>query len=114
MSSIESDWLSLSIRTWFSASKLLFSSCRAATCGREQQKEWNSKKTERRSRKKWLSGEIDRIRRGGGGQGREIKGEDRRIKGAGKERDGKDVKMKRNKLERNDSEKLSNFLSQTA
>lgn len=35
MSSMESDWLSLSIRTWFSANKLLFSSCRAATWRKE-------------------------------------------------------------------------------
>lgn len=35
ISSMESDWLSRSIRTWFSASKLLFSSCSAATCGKE-------------------------------------------------------------------------------
>ncbi len=68
MSSMESDWLSLSIRTWFSASKLLFSSCRAATYGREEgekggkERKGEKEKKSRKGRKKWFSSEIHGIR----------------------------------------------------
>lgn len=58
ISSMESDWLSLSIRTWFSASKLLFSSCRAATCERKdsvkERREWKCKK--KKGQQKWRTG----------------------------------------------------------
>lgn len=64
MSSIESDWLSLSIRTWFSTSKLLFSSCKAATCVRKGGK-WrerkdidrgNQKSSRKGRKRRWVKG----------------------------------------------------------
>lgn len=52
-SSMESDWLSLSIRTWFSASKLLFSSCRAATCRTQRERDGDAN---RQKKKHWEEG----------------------------------------------------------
>lgn len=68
---MESDWLSLSIKTWFSASKLLFSSCRAATWRKgsveEKAKEWDTRNHEWNERngirndEKWDSVEKRKI-----------------------------------------------------
>lgn len=68
-SSMESDWLSRSIRTWFSARRLLFSSCRAATCGSKEEKE---EEEEEEEREKVKEREEDDERKGRGTGGGEV------------------------------------------